>query len=228
MEPPPPPGPTRPLHIAVTLLVAAAGSLETVSFLGLDHVFAGVMTSNLALLGMAIGQQQALNVTAAALALAGFAVGAAVAAWFTRRSGIPAARWHPRVVYCLFATTVILVGIAAVWVAVDGAPRGITRSLLQFAAAVAMGVESTAMVAAGHAAAPTTYLTGTLATYIVKGVGAVRQERWIPVRFGALIVGAAISAVLLKAAPAWAAVPPVVLMLCALLAARSRRPGRSR
>ncbi|WP_338673909.1 YoaK family protein [Streptomyces sp. SCSIO 30461] len=228
MEPPahPSSGPPRSLQLAVTLLVAAAGSLETISFLGLDRVFAGVMTSNLALMGMAIGQQQALNVTAAALALAGFGVGAAAAARVTRCSEIREGRWHPRVMFCLIATTVILVAIAGAWAALDGAPRGVTRNLLQFAAAVSMGVESTAMVAAGHAAAPTTYLTGTMATYIVNGVGSGRQEIWIPVRFGALIVGAALSAALLKTAPAWAAVPPVALMLCALLAARSRRPGR--
>ncbi|MFD5426609.1 YoaK family protein [Streptomyces sp. NPDC127084] len=231
MEPPaqPSPGPTRPPapppppQLAVTLLVAAAGALETISFLGLDRVFAGVMTSNLALLGMAIGQQRAVSATAAALALAGFAGGAAGAAWFTRHSEICEEHWHPRVVSCLVATTSVLVAIAAVWAAFDGAPHGITRSLLQFAAAVAMGIESTAMVAAGHAAAPTTYMTGTLATYIVTSVGSHRRDFWIPARFGALIVGAAISAVLLKSAPEWAAVPPVVLMLCALTAVRSRR-----
>lgn len=78
------------------LLVAASGGVEAVSFHGLSHVFAGVMTSDLALLGIAAGLGEPFDVTAACLALV-------------------------------------------------------------------KGAQSAAMVAAGKAAAPTTYLTGTLA-----------------------------------------------------------------
>jgi hypothetical protein len=61
-------------RIAVVVLVAASGSVEAISFTALDHVFAGVMTSNLALLGLAIGRAHEADVAAALLALAGFGV----------------------------------------------------------------------------------------------------------------------------------------------------------
>ncbi|MFF0223702.1 DUF1275 family protein [Streptomyces sp. NPDC004629] len=215
----PPAGPEVALRLAVVLLVAASGAVEAVSFTALDHVFAGVMTSNLALLGMAIGRGQNTGVTAALLALAGFGLGAAGVAWLTRRRTGVVTHWPAPVMLCLGGEAVLLGVGAGIWAAADGAPGDTMRDVLQFGAAAAMGIQAAAMVAAGRAAAPTTYLTGTLATYIVKGVGAARPDRWVPARLGALIVGAGACMALLRTAPAWAAVLPAVLVLCALLTA---------
>ena len=92
-----------------------------------------------------------------------------------------------------------------------------------------MGAQSGAMVAAGRAAAPTTYLTGTLAAHIAKGVSTGHPGMWVPLRFAGLIAGAAVSAVLLEEARPWAALPPAVLILCAIGSACvplvARRPG---
>lgn len=207
------------------LLVAASGAVETISFTALDHVFAGVMTSNLALLGMAVGRAQATGVTAAVLALAGFGAGAAATAWFTRRPRGEVTRWSRPVLWSLAGEALLLAAGAVAWAALDGAPGPLARDVLQCGAALTMGIQSGAMVAAGHAAAPTTYLTGTLATYIVKGVGAGRPNRWVPARLAALMVGAAASMTVLRNASAWAGVLPPVLVVCALLAAGSRRGG---
>ncbi|MFF7981481.1 DUF1275 family protein [Streptomyces sp. NPDC007901] len=222
------PSPTEPgtaLRVAVVLLVAASGAVETISFTALDHVFAGVMTSNLALLGMAVGRAQATGVTAAVLALAGFGVGAAVTAWFTRRPRGEVTRWSPPVLWSLAGEALLLAAGAVTWALLDGAPGPLARDVLQCGAALTMGIQSGAMVAAGHAAAPTTYLTGSLATYIVKGVGAGRPNRWVPARLAALMVGAAASMAVLRNAAAWAGVLPPVLVVCALLAAGVRRGG---
>ncbi|MFF4121500.1 YoaK family protein [Streptomyces sp. NPDC001714] len=224
--------PGTALRLAVVLLVAASGAVETISFIALDHVFAGVMTSNLALLGMAVGRAQGTGVTAAVLALAGFGLGAAVTAWFTRRNEGTVTHWPRPVLLCLVGEALLLTAGAVVWAVQGGAPGRGARDVLQFGAALTMGIQSGAMVAAGLAAAPTTYLTGTLATYIVKGVGAGRPSRWVPVRLAALIAGAAACAAVLRTAPGWAGVLPPVLVVCALLAAgapaaRTRRdaPG---
>ncbi|MQY36789.1 hypothetical protein SRB17_47910 [Streptomyces sp. RB17] len=218
-------GPGRSLRIAVVLLVAASGALESVSFLGLERVFAGVMTSNLALLGMAVGRGEVVCVTAAVLALAGFGLGALIGAWCTRGSATVATHWPRRVMIVLAAEAVLLAVGALVWGLTGGMPGGTTRDIMQFGAGLAMGAQSAAMVAAGQAAAPTTYLTGTLATYIVKGIHSGRQGVWVPLRFAGLVVGAAVSAALLKAARAWAAVPPVALMLCAIAVAGAQLGG---
>lgn len=212
-------GPGRAVRIAVVLLVAASGSVETISFTALDHVFAGVMTSNLALLGMAIGRAQATDVTAALLALAGFGVGAAVVARGTRGGTGVVTHWPARVMFSLAGEAIVLVAGAGVWAAAGGTPSGTVRDALQFGAAAAMGAQSAAMVAAQHAAAPTTYLTGTLATYIVKGVGAGHPDRWVPVRLAGLIAGAGAGMALLRAAPPWAGVLPGLLVVCAILTA---------
>ncbi|MFG3288024.1 DUF1275 family protein [Streptomyces sp. NPDC048179] len=229
-EPPGPP-PTEPgtaLRVAVVLLVAASGAVESISFTALDHVFAGVMTSNLALLGMAVGRTEATGVTAAVLALAGFGVGAAGTAWFTRGPGGEVTRWSPPVLWSLAAEALLLAAGAVAWAALGGAPGPVARDVLQCGAALTMGIQSGAMVAAGSAAAPTTYLTGTLATYIVKGVRAGRLNRWVSARLAALMVGAAVSMAVLRTAPPWAGVLPPVLVVCALLAAGSCRAGAAR
>lgn len=222
-------GPGKPLHIAVVLLVAASGAVETVSFLGLDHVFAGVMTSNFALLGMAAGQGEAVDVTAAVLALAGFGMGALIVAWRTRGQTVPVTHWHRRVMLFLCAEAVLLAMGALVWGLVGGNPGSTARDVMQCGAGLAMGTQSAAMVAAGRAAAPTTYLTGTLATHIAKGVSTGRPGVWVPLRFAGLVAGAAVSAALLAEARPWAALPPVVLILCAIGSACvplvARRPG---
>ncbi|MCC5474584.1 DUF1275 family protein [Streptomyces barringtoniae] len=211
--------PGRSLCIAVVLLVAASGAVESVSFLGLDRVFAGVMTSNLALLGMALGRGKAVDVSAALLALSGFGVGTAVVAWYTRGSAAPATHWPRHVMFFLGAEAALLAAGALAWGLTGGTPGEAARDVMQFGAALAMGVQAACMVAAGEAAAPTTYLTGTLATYIVKGIGTGRPGVWVPLRFVGLIAGAASSAVLLKQARAWAALPSVILILGAIVAA---------
>ncbi|MFD0508867.1 DUF1275 family protein [Streptomyces chiangmaiensis] len=175
----------RAMPIAVVMLVAASGAVEAISFTALDQVFAGVMTSNLALLGMAIGQSRGAGVSAAVLALVGFGAGAAAVAWVTRgREGV-ATHWPARVMSSLLAEAVLLAVGAGAWAAVGGAPGPTLRDVLQCGAALAMGAQAAAMVAAGRAAAPTTYLTGTLATYIVRGVGrSGRADGWVPARLG--------------------------------------------
>ncbi len=228
-------GSGRSLRIAVVLLVAASGALESVSFLGLDRVFAGVMTSNLAFLGMAVGRGETVGVTAAVLALAGFGAGALIVALHTRGCAAATTHWPPRILMVLGAEAVLLAAGALVWGLTGGRPNAAIRDVMQCGAALAMGAQSAAMVAAGQAAAPTTYLTGTLATYIVKGVGTGHPGVWVPLRLAGLMVGAAISAALLAEARPWAALPPVVLMLgaiaiaCEPIRARRRDPvGRNR
>ncbi|MFF0887026.1 DUF1275 family protein [Streptomyces sp. NPDC001046] len=220
----PGPVPERSLRVAVVLLVAASGAVETVSFLGLSEVFAGVMTGNLALLGMAVGRGEPVDVTAALLALGGFGAGTAIAGWYTRGSTGPATGW-PRRVLLVLAADLVLWGVGAlVWGLAGGRPAETLRDLLQFGAATALGGQSAAMVTAGRAAAPTTYLTGTLAAYIVKGIGTGRSDVWVPLRLASLVAGAALSAALLDHARAWALLPPVLLTGCALLAAGLRMP----
>jgi hypothetical protein len=134
--------PAKVLRIAVVMLVVASGAAEAISFTALDHVFAGVMTSNLALLGMAIGHFRGPDVTAAALALAGFGAGAAVVAWVTRGRTGTATCWPGRVMLCLVGEAGLLAVGAGLWAAWGGTPGGTGRDALQCGLAAAMGAQA--------------------------------------------------------------------------------------
>src|SRR6185312_3693243 len=62
------------------LLTWAAGSMDAVSYLGLDHVLTANMTGNTVLLSLAIGQGNALQASRPFTALIGFITGAAIGA----------------------------------------------------------------------------------------------------------------------------------------------------
>lgn len=208
-------------QIAVVTLAAASGSVETIAFLGLGHVFAGVITGNLALLGMALGNAggKTTDAAAAALAVLGYAVGLAAAAPLTRRSASIDGRWAPRVLACLIAEAVLLAVGAGIWAAFNGAPGPDAQHVLQFGAAFAMGAQSAAMLATGRPAGATTYMTGSLSTFVVNGLGSApgRANPWIPARLAAVIAGAAAAAAVRSASPTWAAAVPAFLVAAGAL-----------
>ncbi len=212
-------------HTAVVLLAAASGAVDALAFTRLGHVFAGVMTGNLALLGLAVGGDRFAETVPPLLALAGFTAGTAAAARICRRNGPvpPSARWPRPILACLAGEAVLLAVLAALWAAAGGAPGGAERDGMLGAAALAMGAQTGAMLGAGPAARPSTYLTGTLATFVTRGLGrppgddGPGADRWVPVRLTALVVGAAAAAALLRAAPDTAALLPLVLVAVALM-----------
>jgi hypothetical protein len=59
----------------VVMLTLSTGALDAVTFLRLGKVFSSVITSNLALLGVAAGQHDATLALNGGLALAGYAAG---------------------------------------------------------------------------------------------------------------------------------------------------------
>ena len=208
-------GMLRP-QLAVVILAAASGAVETIAFLGLGHVFAGVITGNLALLGMALGRAggKTTNADAAALAVVGYAVGLVVVAPLTRRSAGVGGRWAPRVFACLIGETALLAIGAGMWAASSGAPGVVAQHVLQFGASFAMGAQSAAMLATGRPVGATTYMTGSLSTSVFNGLGSSseRANPWVPVRLVAVIAGAAAAAAVRSASPSWAAAMPCFLV----------------
>jgi uncharacterized membrane protein YoaK (UPF0700 family) len=208
-------------QLAVVTLAAASGAVETIAFLGLGHVFAGVITGNLALLGMALGNAggKTTEADAAALAVLGYAVGLAVVAPLTRRSTSIGGRWAPRVLACLIGETVLLAVGAGLWAAANGAPGPAAQHVLQFGASFAMGAQSAAMLATGKPVGATTYMTGSLSTFVVNGLGtsSERANPWVPLRLAAVIAGAAAAAAVRSASPSWAAAMPAFLVAAGTL-----------
>ena len=212
------------------LLAAASGAVDALAFTVLGHVFAGVMTGNLALLGIAVASGRPADLTAPLVALAGFVAGTWASALICRGATAEARPgWPARALFCLAGETGLLAAHASLWAGSGGVPAGALREVLLCVAAVAMGGQSAAMLVAGGGARPSTYFTGTLATYVARNAGAPvgAADRWVPVRLAALVAGATVAAVLHHWAPAWAAVPAPVLVLAAVLGATYRTP-RSR
>src|SRR5450755_3451543 len=82
------------------ILTLVAGSVDAVSYLGLGRVFTANMTGNLVLLGLAIGQGQALEALRSVVAFVGFAAGAGVGGWVVG-GGQGGEHWPSRVTLVL-------------------------------------------------------------------------------------------------------------------------------
>ncbi|MFI0235580.1 YoaK family protein [Streptomyces sp. NPDC016845] len=210
-------------QLCLLLLAGASGAVDALAFTALGTVFAGVMTGNLVLLGVAVGDVagggsgRGEGVAGPLWALAGYVVGAALVARVCRGTA-PRDQWPGRAVACLAAQAGLLAGVAVVGAVLDGRPDAPWRTVLLVAAALAMGGQSAAMVAAG--AAPTTYFTGTLTTLVTGFTDGSRRgarQLWVVARLFAVVGGAACAVTLHARTPSWGFVPPAVLAAAAVV-----------
>ncbi len=152
--------------VMLLLLTLAAGSMDAISYLGLEHVFTAMMTGNTVLLGLALGQGHILPAFRSMLALLGFAAGAILGAMIVQR-GERQSDWPPAVTRALTVEWILL-GIFTVLWHVTGPDRAeLWLSLLILLAALAMGVQSAAVHRLGVPGIMTTYITGTLTNLMV-------------------------------------------------------------
>ncbi len=218
---------TARAQCSVVFLAAASGSVDALALSALGHVFAGVMTGNLVLMGVTAGSGGERGLPAA-LALAGYVTGTVLAARLCRgpRTGTRAGGWPPRVVGCLWLEALLLVGFAAAAASSGGAPEGTWRTVLLVTAATAMGLQSSAMLAGGSMAAPSTYFTGTLtALFAQLPAGGPPPSTGAALRLVAVVSGAAAASGLWAVAAPAAFACPVVLLLVALAFQRSGAGG---
>jgi len=186
--------------------------MDVVCVARLGGPFASVITGNLVQLGRGIGTLDGRLAAGATVAVGGYAVGVAAGniAYGSKGSG-----WRPRTSLVAAAELALLACVAAGWLAAGGQPdRGVTLLLLALAAA-AMGVQGVLTINSGVRGASTTYLTGTL-TSIVRILTSTPHHfaelAGGGSRLAALLCGALFGALLLKGAPLWAPVLPVVLV----------------
>ncbi|MGE9694133.1 MULTISPECIES: DUF1275 family protein [unclassified Streptomyces] len=203
-------------------LSLASGAVDALAVVALGGAFAGVMTGNLVFLGVALGGAGLPEgVVAPAAAVGGYVLGTVCAAPALR------ARWGGPL-RVLAAEAVVLAAVAAVWAA--GWPTGSEAYVLLAALAAAMGAQASAVLALGPSGAPTTFFTSTLTTLLLdlaRG-GGLRRAAGPAARLCALVLGAALTALLLRTARAWAAVLPaaiLVVTMAALGLVRALRPG---
>lgn len=148
------------------VLAFAAGYIDALSYLGLGRVFTANMTGNTVLLGIAFAELDGAAIRRSSLALAGFLAGAATGAWIVERDHSDSP-WPWSVTLALTLESLLLLAFAAVWyLAQDTLATVTTRAALIVLSALAMGVQSAAVIRLEITGIATTYLTGTLTNLV--------------------------------------------------------------
>ena len=210
------------------MLTLTSGAIDAVTFVRLGNVFSSVITGNLALLGLAVGERHGALAVNSGLALAAYAVGVLVGGALAGPTEGAQPVWPRRTTMTLAAELVVLAGFSAGWLAADGHPSGGVRLTLLALTAAAMGMRSAAVRLLGQMS--TTYLTSTLIG-LVQSLAVRRVPRdWqrstsVLIAF---VAGAALGVAGAIASPALVPVvvlvPLAVVVLCTARSATLRQP----
>lgn len=203
-------------------LTFAAGAVDAIVFLRLD-VFTAVMTGNIVLLGLAIGQGAFRNALRSFVALAAYAGGVLGAA---RLVGAEAhdAVWRGHVTQAFAIETGLHAVFLGGWIASDARPDGLAAAALIAVSGVAMGIQA----ATARTLAPgltTTYVTGTLTALLseLSALGAIGPDaRRRAAIVLSLAFGAVAGAVALVTVPLVAPALPLAVIGIVVLVAATR------
>jgi len=210
------------------VLAAASGSADGWSYFGLAHSFVANMTGNTVLLGISIFHTHG-DIVHPLLAIAGYVAGVGVGTLICRN--VPeGATWARPVSKTLFVEALLLIAAEAAWVATGQHLAPTTGSILLAVVALAIGIQSAAMLQLKVPGVVTTYITGTW-TLLANGLTllaarhprVVRQKPRFEERF--LLQGVVLAVYFLSAVvTGWAFrhAPPVVgaiSAVCVLVAA---------
>lgn len=181
-------------------LAAVAGAVDVLAFTRLGQAFASIVTGNLVVAGTAIGQGDPPMLANVAVAVLAFAGGVVLGGLGVRRAGSTTARWPVQVTGLCAVELVVLLVLAGVWVATDGAPQGAVQDVSLVAAAGAMGLPSAAFRLVPVPGVTTTYFTGTLTSLLVGLVTSGRLNVAAVLALVALLAGAVAAGLLVAQA----------------------------
>ena len=212
----------RRRDLLLVALTFAAGSVDAVVFLRLG-VFTAVMTGNIVLLGLAIGQGAIRNALRSLVALAAYAGGVLAAARLVGATPHDSV-WPAHVTRALAIELGLHVAFLAGWIATDARPDGLAAVSLIAVSGVAMGIQA-ATVRTLAPSMSTTYVTGTLTALLseLSALGALgpdsRRRITIVVALG---LGAVCGALVLVLAQVVAPVLPVLVIGAVVIIATTR------
>ncbi|WP_063037808.1 YoaK family protein [Nocardia pseudovaccinii] len=199
--------------VVLVLLSAGAGATDALVFTELGKVFASILTGNLVLLGAAVGLS-GIELTPPLTVLVAYLIGVAVAARWCR--AIPGMQRTARIRHCLAGEAALVVVVA-----VFADALGAIRIVLLAVAALAMGVQSAAVLVIDRGS-PTTYMTSTF-TGLVSDLAANRRVDPLAIaRIAAVILGAAAAVALYSISVHWGFVIPAALIASAASLAYTR------
>lgn len=207
------------LHLALMLaLTFSTGVVDAVGYLGLDKVFAGNMTGNVVILGMALAGADDLPWFGPLLALFAFMFGAVIGGRVLRPVK---AGWTTRTTWLFTVVGIVLAGLAIALFILGGKPPQPWELVITFFLASAMGLQA---ATARHIAVKdvtTVVVTSTITGFAADSrlAGGTGQP-WFR-RAAAIVLiaaGAGLGALLLVAHIGWGvAVAAIVTLIAALL-----------
>jgi uncharacterized membrane protein YoaK (UPF0700 family) len=214
--------------VLTVALTAGSGSLDAVAFLALGKVFVSVITGNLVLFGIGLGQREHQLALRVAVAIVSYAVGATAGAVITGRAQAHQPVWPNRVTAALLVELALLAGFAGGWELAAARPVGGVQLALLAVAAAAMGLQSAAVHRLALPGFSSTYLTSTLIRAVTELVLGPRDHIGAKVAaLASVVVGALAGAVLVTAAPRFAPAIAIAALAAVLLttAILGRRGG---
>jgi uncharacterized membrane protein YoaK (UPF0700 family) len=165
--------------VRLLILAASAGSSDGWSYFGLGHAFVANMTGNTVMLGLAVFQDHA-NLLHPAISLGCYAVGAMLGSLLTGRVQ-PGAVWSKAISWTLMLEALLLLAAEAGWIAIHlSTSHSPSLELLLATVALAIGMQSGAMVQLKIPGIVTTYITGTWTTMLSGLVRLGRHEQQQP------------------------------------------------
>jgi uncharacterized membrane protein YoaK (UPF0700 family) len=162
--------------LRLLILAASAGSADGWSFFGFGHAFVANMTGNTVLLGLAVSQAYG-DLLHPLIALGCYVAGAALGSFLTG-SVRPGTVWSKAISRTLLLEALLLLAAEGGWIAIHlRASQAPILELLLATVALAMGMQSGAMVQLKIPGIVTTYITGTWTTLLSGLVHLARHER---------------------------------------------------
>jgi uncharacterized membrane protein YoaK (UPF0700 family) len=158
------------------LLAWVGGSTDAVSYLGLGHVFTANMTGNTVLLGIAIGQRLLANAVRSFLSLLGFCVGVLVGGILIKRND-EQKNWPVIITRTLTIEGILLAVFALIWYLTDPARSPVLENILIMLSALAMGLQSAAVLRVSVSGIVTTYVSGTWTNFVMSLVHQFSQGK---------------------------------------------------
>ena len=202
--------------VLVVVLTAASGSLDAVGFLRLGGVFTSVMTANMVLLGVSAGTRDAALAAHAGAAFGGYFLGSFLGSRVSGRAEDDQPVWPRRVSLTLSVELAVLTAFAAWWEATGGHPPGGQTYGLLTVNAIALGMQSAAVLRFGVPGLSATYLTGTL-TQFVASLSRGRVLTQSLASLVAVVSGGAVGAVLAVEAPRFMPIVPLGVVALVLV-----------
>jgi len=212
------------LSVLMVALTFVTGMTDAIGLVRLGGGRTSVKTGNMVFLGTAVGRHSISIAGHVGLAFTAYAVGAMVGARIAGRALQDGRLWPSSVTRALVTELCAFAVFSVCWEVVGGRPGTSLGLCLLATNALALGVQSSAVLRLGISGLSTTYLTGTLTAILFAVATRERSRdafRSTAILFG-LVIGAAVGTALTLSAPRLAPVPLLAALACVIAVSSSR------